>query len=49
MWPKFVNSSISMREVIIPQFYMDLTKKTFFINLFIFGIKTYKYIFTKYD
>ena len=31
MWPKFGNSSISIREVIITSIYMDLTKKpTFF-------------------
>ena len=30
MWPKFGNSSISMREVIYPQFYKDLIRKTLF-------------------
>ena len=33
MWPKFRNSSISMREVIKqPQFYKDLTRKTVFLR-----------------
>ena len=30
MWPKFGNSSISMREFIKPQVYKDLTRKTAF-------------------
>ena len=33
MWPwkpKFGNSNNSMREVIIPQFYKDLTRKNYF-------------------
>ena len=32
IWPKFGNSSISMREVIEPQFYKDLTRKTAFFK-----------------
>ena len=33
MWPKFVNSSISMREVITkPQFYKNVTRKTNFFE-----------------
>ena len=30
MWPKFVNSSISLKEVIKTHFYHDLTRKNFF-------------------
>ena len=32
MWPKFGNSSISMREVIIHQFYKDLTRIIAFLR-----------------
>ena len=32
MWRKFGNSSISMREVIKPQFYKDLTRKNTFLR-----------------
>ena len=32
MWPKFGISSISMREIIIPQFYEDLTRKINFLR-----------------
>ena len=28
MWPKFGNSSICIREIVITQFYKDLTRKT---------------------
>ena len=28
MWLKFCNSSVSKEEVIVPQFYKDLTRKT---------------------
>ena len=30
MWPKFGNSSMSMRKLSEPHFYKDLTRKTFF-------------------
>ena len=33
MWPKFGNSSISMKEVIITSFYKDLTKKINFLEV----------------
>ena len=32
MWPKFCNSSISMREVIIMSIFRDLTRKTIFFE-----------------
>ena len=32
MWPKVGNCSISMKEVIKPQFYKDLTRKTAFLR-----------------
>ena len=32
MWPKFGNSNTSMREVVINQFYKDLTRKTAFFE-----------------
>ena len=34
LWPKFGNSTIFMREVIITSIYKDLTRKTFFDRWF---------------
>ena len=32
MWPQFGNCSISMREVVKPRFYKDLTRKNTFLR-----------------